>query len=329
MGDRREFLKYLASLTAGIVLPVKESNGRPVINRDRLGELLPQRRFGSTGENVTMLGLGGAHVGLAEEKTAQAIIEKALDGGIRFFDNAESYSSGGAERYYGKFLTPQYRDLAFIMTKTSGKDAKTALAHLEGSLSRMKTDYVDLWQIHAIGSPNDVDNRIKNGVLEVVLKAQESGKVRYVGFTGHSDFKAHLRMMERTSELQTSQFPINIYDPNYKSFIRNVLPEAVRMNLGVIAMKTLGNGGFFGGTRHFEGGPNPKIVPGTATIQEALHFVWSLPISVALTGAHTPEMLQEKIDLARSFTQMEETQRQELIDRASGFEGGKVEFYKV
>ena len=329
MGDRREFLKYLAALTAGIMLPIKGSDGKILTLQDRLGELLPLRKLGSTGENVTMLGVGGAHIGLVGEKMAQAIIEKALQEGVRFFDNAESYSGGHAERYYGQFLTPKYRDVAFIMTKTTARDAATARKHLEGSLSRMKTDYVDLWQIHAVSSPEDVDERIKNGVLDMVLEAKESGKAKYIGFTGHSDFNAHAHMLEQTNDLQTCQFPINIYDPNYKSFIRNVLPQAVDMNLGVIAMKTLANGGFFGGTRHYEGGPNPRIVPGTASIREALHFVWSLPVSVALTGAHTPEMLQEKIDLAKSFTQMDEANRLALIDRVSGFDGRKVEFYKV
>ncbi len=329
MTDRRDFLRGLAAITATLMLNRTDVHGRPLSPGDRIGELLPLRKLGNTGEEVTMLGIGGAHVGRENEKMAQAIIEKAIEGGVRFFDNAEMYNSGQAETYYGKFLSPKYRDVSFIMTKTTARNAKTARKHLEDSLRRLNTDYVDLWQIHAITSPGDVDGRIDNGVLDVVLKAQEEGKTRYVGFTGHTDFHAHQRMLEQTDQLQTAQMPINMFDPNYKSFIKNVMPTLVDRNMGVLAMKTLSNGGFFGGTRHFSHGDDPKIVPDVATIREALHFVWSLPVSVLITGASSPEMLQEKIDLAREFKGMDEDTRMELIARVAGFDGSKIEYYKA
>ena len=331
MSDRRTFLKSLATMTAGMMVPYDKVKGISAAPRDRLGELLPLRAFGKTGINVTMLGIGGSHVGRAPEKVSQQLIEKALEGGIRFFDNAESYQSGGAEIKYGKYLVPKYRDVAFIMTKSTGRDGKTAQEHLEGSLKRMKTDYVDLWQIHSITSPSDVDRRIQDGVLEVALKAKESGKARFIGFTGHTDYRAHQQMLKRTDVLETCQMPINCFDPNYKSFINNVMPTLVDQNLGIIAMKTLSNGGFFGGTRHYHSGDNPRIVPKIATIQEALHFVWSLPVSVLVTGPDDVAMLQEKIDLARSFKQMEESARTALVERVgkAGLDGNKVEFYKA
>ncbi len=329
MSDRRDFLKGLAAITTTLMWTSTDAHGHPIVPRDRLGDLLPMRMLGNTGEKVTMLGIGGAHVGRENEKMAEAIIEKAIEGGVRFFDNAEMYNSGRAETYYGKFLSPKYRDVAFIMTKTTAKDARTAKNHLEDSLRRLNTDYIDLWQIHAITSPGDVDRRIDQGVLEVVLQAQEEGKTRYVGFTGHTDFHAHQRMLEQTDQLQTAQMPINMFDPNYKSFIKNVLPKLVDRNMGVLAMKTLSNGGFFGGTTHFKHGDNAKIVPDVATIREALHFVWSLPVSVIITGASTPEMLQEKIDLAREFKGMSEETRMELIARVAGFDGSKIEYYKA
>jgi len=329
MTDRREFLKGLAAVTASLMYTQVDAHGRLLTPSDRLGEILPLRTLGSTGEKVTMLGIGGAHVGREDEKNAQAIIEKAIEGGVRFFDNAETYNSGRAETYYGKFLTPKYRDVSFVMTKTTAKDAKTARQHLEGSLRRMKTDYLDLWQIHAVNNPDDVDNRLDNGVLDVVLQAQEEGKTRFVGFTGHTSYQAHQRMLERTDQLQTTQMPINMFDPNYKSFIKNVLPTLTERNMGVLAMKTLSNGGFFGGTRHFSHGDNPKIIPEFASIQEALHFVWSLPVSVIITGAENPDMLQEKIDLAKSFKGMEESERMQLIAKVADFDGGLVEYYKA
>ncbi|CAN5376183.1 aldo/keto reductase [soil metagenome] len=347
---RRAFLKSLAGLTAGMMIPgacqsnpgnkneitrvAGESAFKNVkvmaLERDRLGELLPQRSFGKTGEFVTMLGVGGAHISRMDDKEAQATIETALEGGIRFFDNAESYGSGSkGEVLYGKFLSPEYRDVAYIMTKTTARDANTARQHLEGSLKRMKTDYLDLWQVHAVTSPDDVDGRIANGVLEVVLKAQEEGKVRHIGFTGHTDFNAHLRMLEKTEVMQTCQMPINAFDPNYKSFINNVLPRLVEKNIAPIAMKTLANGGFFGGTRHFYGGDNPTIVPNKLSVKEALSFTWSLPVSVIVTGADDAKMLTEKIELARSFSAFDENERQKLVERVADFDGSLVEYYKA
>ena len=331
MNQRRTFLKTLAALTAGIMVPYKDFAGNIVLPSDRFGELLPMRKLGNTGIDVTMLGLGGAHIGRATEKMAEDLIEAAIEGGIRFFDNAEMYNSGLAETRYGKYLVPKYRDISFIMTKTTGKDAKTVREHLEGSLKRMKTDYVDLYQIHSVNSPADVDSRIEEGVLEEVLKAKESGKVKYIGFTGHRDYKAHQRVLEQTDVLQTCQMPINCFDPNYKSFINNVMPTLTERNMGILAMKTLSNGGFFGGTRHFHGGENPKIVPNVVTVEEALHFVWSLPVSTIITGPDDVPMLEEKITLAKSFKFMEETDRIALVDRVAkgGFDGKLVEFYKA
>ncbi|MEM7369522.1 MAG: aldo/keto reductase [Bacteroidota bacterium] len=331
MSNRRSFLKTLAAMTAGMMVPYEQIKGTLATPSDRLGDLLPLRAFGSTGIDVTMLGIGGGHIGRSDDKLAQAMIEAALEGGIRFFDNAEMYSRGGAEIKFGKFLVPKYRDVSFIMTKTTARDGKTALEHLEGSLKRMKTDYVDLWQIHSIMTPDDVDGRIRDGVLEVVRKAKESGKVKYIGFTGHNDFHAHQRMLEKTDILETCQMPINCFDPNYKSFINNVLPTLVERKMAIIAMKTLGNGGFFGGTRHFHGGENPRIVPKVVSVKEALHFAWSLPVSTVVTGPDDVAMLQEKIELAKSFKQMQESDRLALVERVgnAGFEGEKVEFYKA
>ena len=346
--DRRNFLKSLAGLTTGMMLPLachsqpdqsaprtaasvaaSADGSRMALTRDRLGELLPQRLLGKTGENVTMLGLGGAHIARMDKQEAQRTIEAALEGGIRFFDNAESYGNGEGERRYGEFLSPDYRDVAFIMTKSTARTAKLMQQHLEASLRRLNTGYLDLWQVHSITSPEDVEGRIDDGVLKVVQEAKASGKVRYIGFTGHTDYHAHLKMLESTEVMETCQMPINAFDPNYKSFINNVLPKLVEKNIAPLAMKTLSNGGFFGGTRHFSGGENPRIIPNALSIQEALHFVWSLPVSVLITGPDHADMLREKIDLARSFTAYTETERQELVARVADFDGSLVEYYKA
>ena len=331
MKTRRSILKSLAALTAGLLVPTKGISGDLFSPGDKFGELLPLRFLGKTGEKVTMLGLGGAHVARCDEKTAEALIENAIDGGIRFFDNAYSYGNGKSEIRYGKYLVQKYRDVSFIMTKTTATSGKEALAELELSLKRMKLDYVDLWQIHSVRNPDDVDSRIEQEVLEVFRKAKESGKAKYIGFTGHTDFNAHKQMLKRTNILETCQMPINCFDPNYKSFINNVLPTLVEKEIGILAMKTLSNGGFFGGTSHFEGGKNPKIIPNVVSVREAIHFVWSLPVSTLITGANDVEMLQEKIDLAKSFKKMNEQSRMELVERVGNadLDGAKVEFYKA
>jgi predicted aldo/keto reductase-like oxidoreductase len=330
MKNRRSILKTLAALTTGLIVPLKGISGDYFSPRDKFGELLPLRLLGKTGEKVTMLGLGGAHVARCDEKTAEALIERAIEGGIRFFDTAYSYGNGKSEIRYGKYLVSKYRDVSYIMTKTTAESGKKALEELERSLTRMKLDYVDLWQIHSIRSPQDVDTRIEQEVLEVFRKAKESGKARHIGFTGHTDFKGHKRMLEQTNILETCQMPINCFDPNYKSFINNVLPTLVEQELGILAMKTLSNGGFFGGTSHFEGGDDPKIIPNIVSVREAIHFVWSLPVTTLITGANDVEMLQEKIDLAKSFSKMDEKSRMKLVERVGNadLEGAKVEFYK-
>jgi len=348
--DRRKFLQTLAGLTAGVMVPFacrpgtgEQADGKAqamlagfeetaVLPQasDRLGNLLPQRKLGKTGETVTMLGLGGAHIARMSESEAQKTIETSLAGGVRFFDNAEQYGNGLAEKRYGMFLCPEYRDVAYIMTKTRATTARETRQHLEDSLRRMKTDYIDLYQIHSISSPNDVDNRLENGVLDEVLKAREEGKIRHFGFTGHRDYRAHQRMLELKAEvMQTCQMPINVFDPNYKSFILNVLPKLVEANVAPIAMKTLANGGFFGGTSHFNSGDKPRIVPHALTVQEALHFVWSLPVSVVVTGPDHADMMQEKIDLATSFKSISEADRQALVAKVANFDGSNVEYYKA
>ena len=244
---RREFMAMLAGCTASLMVPSlthgEEKIATTTASRsDRLGKLLPQRKLGTSGPAVTNLGVGGDHVGSASEKDAQAIIEKALEEGVRFFDNAPFYSGGKAEERYGKFLTPKYRDVSFIMTKTLARNRKSALKDLDNSLSRMKTDYVDLWQMHALGSPRDVEERVQNGVLDAFLEAQKKGKVRHIGFTGHSSYKAHLKMLEelkkRGVKMVSSQMPVNPADPHYESFVTHVVPKCMKAGIGVLDMKT-------------------------------------------------------------------------------------------
>lgn len=330
MIDRRAFLKSMASLTTGVLLSSAcAESGEENTTSDRLGPLLPTRRLGRTGEAVTMLGIGGWHIGDIEEKEAQKTIETALEGGVRFIDSAESYQGGSSETRLGKLLVPKYRDDVFLMTKTRAVNAEQAREHLEGSLTRLNTDHLDLWQMHSVQSPADVNERIDNGVLDVLLEAKATGKTRYIGFTGHVSPAAHKRVLERTDIFDTCQLAINLADVSYESFIERVVPTLIERNIGIIGMKSLANGGFFGGSQHGRHGPNPKVVPNRVSVSEAIRFVWSLPVSTLVTGPDNAEQMQEKIDIAKNFTGMGDDERQELIEKVEDMAGTTVEFYKA
>ena len=331
MSNRRNFLKSLAGATAGISL-ASTSVGSEPNSRDRLGEVLPKRKLGRTGEYVTMLGTGGYHVGWTSERDAQEVIEASLDGGVRFFDTAESYSKGVSEERYGKYLTPKYRDLIFLMTKSTGKDAKTMQDHLEGSLRRLKVDQLDLFQVHSIRTPEDVDNRIANGVLEVLLKAQQDGKVKYLGFTGHQNPFAHTRMLDRTKDsdiFDTVLMPVNVLDQSYFSFTKNVAPPALDRDLGILAIKSLADGRFFAKKEKANWTSEDPLIPNYLSIKEAMHFVWSLPVTVLISGNENATFMREKIALAHSFTKLTEEQKMALIDKVRDIAlTGKLEYFK-
>ncbi|MBK8881738.1 MAG: aldo/keto reductase [Bacteroidales bacterium] len=331
MHKRREFIKQLALLSGSLMLPVSCIGGT---KKDKWGEILPLRKLGKTGENVTMLGLGGYHVGWTTEKDAQEVIEKAIEGGVRFFDTAESYGDGESETRYGKYLVPKYRNDVFIMSKSTAKDGTTAKQHLDGTLKRLNCDYIDLWQVHSLETPTDVDNRIKDGVLEAFEKAKAEGKVRHIGFTGHQNPFAHKRMLEKTDEnniFETVQMPVNVIDSHFHSFIKNVFPPVLDGGLGILAMKSLSDGRFFGEKRvldSIEWKSEDPLVPNYISVKEALYFVWSLPVSVLITGAENKELIAEKTELAKSFIKISENERHELMNKVLEKAGNLIEYYK-
>ena len=336
---RREFMAMLAGCTAGLMVPgIFHGEGEifaaTTAPSDRLGKLLPLRKLGVSGPTVTNLGVGGDHVGSASEKDAQAIIESALEEGVRFFDNAPLYSDGKAEDRYGKFLTPKYRDVAFIMTKTLAKDRTGALKDLDASLSRMKTDYVDLWQVHALENPQDVEARVQNGVLDAFLEAQRKGKARHIGFTGHGSYKAHLKMLDeikkRGVKMAASQMPVNPADPHFESFVIHVVPKCVEAGIGVLAMKTLAYGRFFGGNngwRRTEVSIKPAI-PDVLSVEDVFGFVWSLPITTLVSGMESVQQVSQNAAIARKTWNWNQAERQKRIDAMARFAGPDLEFYK-
>lgn len=284
-----------------------------------------------------MLGAGGYHIGWTTEKDAEAVIERAMEQGIRFYDSAYSYVNGQSENRYGKYLIPKYREEVFIMSKSTATDYDSARKELEESLRRYGVDQLDLWQIHALSSPEDTDARIENGVLRLAEDALKEGKTRFVGFTGHADPYAHLRMLEQAGNsglFSTLQMPINLVDAaSEHSFVQLVIPKAIEAGLGLLAMKTLAAGRFFGqtiiGSRTVFESENP-VVPNKISVEDAIHFSLSMPISTLITGAENVDLLDEKVTLAKSFMEMEEKDRSQLIESLIPHATeGQVEYYKT
>ncbi len=332
--ERRDFLKGLAAAVPALAVG-SGCGGWPGYESDPLGTLLPRRLLGATGEPVTMLGAGGYHIGWTTESDAETTIEAALEGGVRFFDTAESYANGLSEERFGRYLVPRGRDRIFLMTKSTARTAEEARRHLEGSLRRLNTNYLDLWQIHSLRDSEDADLRIDNGVLEVFEKARADGLTRFIGFTGHRNPAAHRRILERTAEsgvFDTCQMPVNVLDPGRLSFIEGVLPELRRRGIACLAMKTLADGRFFarkevlGEVRWSTDAP---LVPDRVSLEDALYFAWSMPVSVLITGAENADLMREKIQLAREFTELGQDRREALVEAVAGLDTDlKIEYFK-
>lgn len=338
MFSRRDFLQSLALMTSGLLVAPNCAGTSPAASTDRWGKVLPKRKLGKSGAEVTMLGVGGYHVGWTTEKEAQEVIETAMEQGIRFFDSAYSYGQDGmSEKRYGRYLIPKYRDQVFIMSKSTATDYAGARRELEESLRRYGVDTLDLWQTHALSSPVDTDARINNGVLRLIEDAKKEGKITYAGFTGHANPYAHARMLEQASSsglFTTVQMPINPVDAAAEhSFIRTVLARAVDLGLGVLAMKTLADGRFFKekkvlGEQVWQ--TDDPIVPDETSLRDVIHFAWSMPISTLITGAENTAYLTEKVAFAHNFTAMSADQRTQLVERMTAFaEKGQVEYYKT
>ena len=336
--SRRSFLSGLtAAAIAGVAWPKEMLGAASQGTSDKFGDLLPTRALGKTGDRVTMLGIGGQHFRWLPDGQPEAAAEKAIEGGIRFFDTANSYGKDQlSERLYGKYLVPKYRDVVYLMTKSMAKNAKLAREHLEWSLRHMKTEQLDLWQLHNITSVEDAHRRWDEGVVDVFLKAQEEGKTRMIGFTGHHDYRAHKEMLtlfkNRGVPLQTVQMPVNVVDKNYDSFIEEVIPLAQEMGVGILGMKSMCGGRLFGGLGEGWGEhgktPADPIVPDLLKLRDATDYVWSIPISTRIAGFDNLDQLQEHIDAAKQLRALTPEQQANLVKTAAERSGPIMEFYK-
>ena len=336
MENRREFIKKSATVAAfGLI--ADWASASPA--EDKWGEILPQRQLTRNGEKVTALCLGGYHLGFAENpKEAEQMLERAMELGVRFFDNARKYHGGRAEDYMGQFLTPQYRDQIFLMTKAPGTTGKEVRQQLDDSLRALKTDHVDLWQIHALQTPEDVDERLQEGVLDAFLEAKEAGKTRYLGFTGHRNPITHLHFLSKLEELgielDTCQMPLNVCDPSFESFQHKVLPVLLKKAYGVIAMKTMAGGSMMGGRidttpEDIRTSDITDVVSKTKLSRANLHqYVYSLPVSSLCSGCRLTSELEKNVEVLKNLKKLSESDMKRLEQYAEPYAGLIVENYK-
>jgi aryl-alcohol dehydrogenase-like predicted oxidoreductase len=272
---------------------------------------MPYRLLGSTGESVSAIGLGGWHLGLkhVDKKLAIRIVHAAIDRGINFLDNSWDYNDGESELRMGKALQDGHRDKVFLMTKIDGRSKAEAARQLDESLDRLKTDRIDLVQHHEVIRFDD-PHRIfdEEGAQAALIEAKQAGKIRYIGFTGHKDPEIHLHMLRVAEEhgfrFDAVQMPLNVMDAHYRSFARLVVPKLVQQGVGVLGMKSLGNGII--------------LRSGAVTAIECLHYALNLPTSVVITGIDSLEILDQALEAARTFRPMGEAEIDAMMARTSG-----------
>ncbi|HEY0764505.1 MAG TPA: aldo/keto reductase [Pyrinomonadaceae bacterium] len=284
---------------------------------------MPMRTLGRTGVKVSLVGLGGWHLGFdfIDEKLSIRIIRHAVDNGINFMDNCWDYNDGASEQRMGKALRDGYRDRVFLMTKIDGRTKQEAAKQLDESLERLQTDHIDLVQHHEIlrfEDPHRIfDDRGANAAL---IEARDAGKIRFIGFTGHKDPRIHLYMLEVAKEngfqFDTVQMPLNVMDAHYRSFEKMVLPELVKQNTGVLGMKALANGTI--------------LESKTVTAIECLQYAMNLPTSVVITGCESIENLEQALTAARMFKPMSEEQVKSLLSKTEKAAArGEFELFKT
>ncbi|MEJ7728749.1 MAG: aldo/keto reductase [Polyangiaceae bacterium] len=282
---------------------------------------VPRRRLGRTGVEVSAIGLGGYHLGEAsDEAEAARIVHRALDGGITFLDNCWDYHSGKSEAWMGKALEGGKRQSAFLMTKMDGRTKKACTEQLEQSLKRLRTDHIDLVQMHEVIRMEDAEKIFAaGGAMEALIEARKAGKIRFIGFTGHKSPAIHLHMIDEAEknyfDFDTVQMPLNVLDAHYESFEQRVLPRLVQKQIGVLGMKSICSG---------------KALDAGVTAEECLRYALSLPTSVVITGCEKVERVDQAIRVASTFQPLSPAEREQLLARTAPHAGsGKLEPFKT
>ena len=281
---------------------------------------MARRPLGKTGLEVSILGVGGFHLGATkDQEEATKLVQQALDSGINFFDNAWEYHDGESEARLGRAWQGRRKE-AVLMTKvcSHGRNKRVAMQMLEESLGRLQTDYLDVWQIHEVVYDNDPDMIFApGGAAEALLQAKKEGKVRFIGFTGHKDPAIHLKMLAHGFPFDTVQMPLNPFDATFRSFQTHVLPEARKRGIAVLGMKSLGGSG-------------EMVKNGAVTIEEALRYALSLPVATTISGMDSLGTLQQNLKIALNFTPMEDSEMRALTLRCASYAAdGHLELFKT
>ena len=295
MQPRREFLETVLAAATATVLQ----------GQTRSGDML-YRTLGKTGERVSAIGLGGAHIGRGAEDEMIKLVRTAIDRGMTFMDNCWDYSNGKCEVWMGKALTDGYRKKVFLMTKFDGRSKESTARQIDESLKRLQTDRIDLMQYHENIRMEDPDRFFApGGPVEALLEAKKAGKIRYIGFTGHKDPAVHLRMLDVAAShgfhFDACQMPLNVMDAHFRSFGREVVPRLVKEGVGVLGMKPMGDGFV--------------LKSGAVTPIECLHYALNLPTSVVITGCESMERLDQALEAARTFRPMSQAAVEALLQK--------------
>lgn len=309
---RRDFLKQAA---AGATLAALAEN---VLAQTRSSSAtgMPTRVLGRTGERVSILCLGGWHLGsIKDDAAAVRLVQTSIDEGMTFLDNCWDYHDGRSEELMGRGLEGR-RDKAFLMTKNCERDYAGSMRCLEDSLRRLRTDRIDLWQFHEMVYDNDPDWVFEKGGIKAAREAQKAGKVRFIGFTGHKDPRIHLKMLGKPHDWDAAQMPINALDAHYRSFQKEVVPACLKKNVGVIGMKGFGGG--------------DGIARGAGlTPAEAYRYSLSQPVASQVVGMTSLEQLKENVALARDFKPLSDAERTALVERVRAVAtDGRFELFK-
>lgn len=317
---RRQLLKSLGVL--GVTATLAGPRGLAEAIEPALSAatgVIPVRPLGKTGVKVSALCFGGAHWGrIDDDAEAIRILHEAVDAGVTFLDNAWEYNGGRSEELMGRAIRDR-RHSVFLMTKvcSHGRDKKVALQQLDDSLRRLKTEYLDLWQIHEVVYEDDPDRHfVPGGAADALLEAKRQGKVRFVGFTGHKHPKIHLKMLARDFPFDACQMPLNVFDGTYRSFEQEVLPVLNELGIAPIGMKSL------------SGNAEP-VKQGIVTPEEAIRYVLSLPIASLVSGIDSREVLKQNLDILRRFTPMTVAEMEQMRTRVARYAmDGRFELFK-
>jgi len=270
---------------------------------------MPYRTLGRSGEKVSLVGLGGWHIGTqSDEAESIRIVRTAIDNGVTFLDNCWDYNGGTSEVRMGKALRDGYRQRAFLMTKIDGQLKVLAAKQIDESLRRLQVETIDLLQFHEVIRPGDPERIMgPGGAIEAALAAKKAGKIRYIGFTGHKDPDFHLKMLntgfKQGFTFDAVQMPLNVMDAHFRSFEKKVLPVLIEHQIGVLGMKSIGDGNI--------------LKSKTATAIECLHYAMNLPTSVVITGCDRMEILNQALEAARTFRPLEEKKVAVLLARTA------------